>query len=229
MLTDTWDNLHGTVIENVDLFNLTLPELILDNNVHHRGKIFLSVFLADMSCGDNVVGGYTGFRHDTTIGVNVIVLVVVCHDMNDGHTLFQTDADMTTLGLMTFCHLDKRILPQRFLNLTGTDFGHGTAQRVEMHFLQNRLDSFCIQEAIHDIVLNIYFDLTAYGSLLSGFVERCDGQYQIGRNGDIEYDNEGFLPVECHRLCSILVIWGTSLSRSPAPRTMRTSKLWLLT
>ena len=125
MVTDTRNHLDRAVGKHIDLHNLTLPELVPDDLVGGLRQRLLGIFLRNPSCGYNQVGGKMRFRQDAAVGVDIIVVAIGCHHVHDGHTLFQTDADMTVLSLVTFCLLNKRTFPECLFDVTGVDGHHG--------------------------------------------------------------------------------------------------------
>ena len=44
MFADTWNHLHRTVIENIHLYHLILPELVLQQGVAYQRQGLLGIF-----------------------------------------------------------------------------------------------------------------------------------------------------------------------------------------
>ena len=72
--------------------------------------------------------------------------------------------------------------------------------RVNEIIRANDIQIFGVQEAVSHIVLYVNLHFRAYRCQLIGLVERGDGEYQIHQNGDVQYDDGCFLPVDSHLL-----------------------------
>ena len=139
------------------------------------------------------------------------------------------------MGLIALGRLDKGVLEQGFLNLAPIDLVDEVAQRIDFGPYQLVFHILGIEEAAHATLLDVDLHFGAYVINLVRAVEYRDGQYEIDGNDDVYQYKQRFLPVDAHDfviyylLFSILdwrmvVIWGTILSRSPAPKMMSTSK-----
>ena len=88
MVANARDHLHRTVAENIDLYDLALPELVLQEHVANRGQCLLGIFPRDIPCDDNHVDTYT-------------FLAVVNFTIN-GYGDFETDERISVQTLLHY-------------------------------------------------------------------------------------------------------------------------------
>ena len=198
MIAHTRHELHRQVGQDIDLHYLVLPELVLHNAIGHTAQMRLGILTADVARGDDEVVDKTVLGHHAGVGVDVVALTVVGHHLDDGHTLAHLDADLAALRLIDLRLLDERALQKCLLNLSRADVVHRQRERPDLLLPQHLADLVGRQEAIHDIVLDIGLHLRTVRGSHIGFIERRDGQHQIGGDDDVAEDNEGLLPVDGH-------------------------------
>ena len=84
MLSHARDHLYIIIGHYMYLLYLAVPELVLVNVFSQRDKPLACKLLADVSCGHTQVGLNRIHGHDGSLAVQIVVLAILCHDVEDG-------------------------------------------------------------------------------------------------------------------------------------------------
>ena len=202
--------LHGVVAQHVYLFYLVSPQVARCERIDQMCDIVLRIPPADVARGDDQIACVVRVGHDEVVVVQIVVLSVDSLDPYGRHALGDSYVHMPVLGLVALCGLYKRTGFQPLFYHSGVYVLQWFAQRVQAHLLQPGLYLLGVYEAVGGLVLDIDAHLGAQSGTLIGFVERGEGEYDVGTQDDVGRNQGYFFPVgTIHLLSMIFAICGT--------------------
>ena len=188
MIAHTGHQLYRLVGKYVHLLYLVAPQLVFRHVAAHGGHVVAGVPFGDVARGDGQVGDVTRRGHDAVAVVDIVILAVLALHTHHGSALCYTDVDGGVLCLIALGIAHKRVLLQRILDGAGVDAADELPLGIETRPLQCHLDVLGGQEPHVVVVGDVDLHFLAGEFPVIVLVERCDGEYEVYRQENIQCD-----------------------------------------